>query len=415
MRPAVFSWFIICSSEPRAVPPRRLLAPLPRAIIGDFARARLVLHDREPVARFRRAGEAEHFDRHRGNRLRNVLSLIVDERPHASPFAAGDHDVAHAQGPALHENGRDRAAAAVEFRLDDRAFRRAVGVGLEIENFGLQPDRFQQLAEIGLLRGRDLDVERLAAHRFDLHFVLQQFGAHAFGLGVGFVDLVDGDDDRNLRRARVLDRFHRLRLDAVIGGDHQHHEVGDLGAARAHRGEGGVARRVDEGDFRARRRRHLIGADVLGDAARFAGDDIGGADRVEKRSLAVIDVTHDGDDRRPRLHMRRVVGRVEQAFDDVGFRDALDRVAQFLGDQLRGVGIDRIVDRRHLALFHQEPDDVDGALGHAVRELLDGDRFPGSPPRAKFFPSARRKADGRRFAACGGGTPRSSAGARRCR
>ena len=199
------------------------------------SRARLAFHDREPIARFRRAGEAEHLDRHRGTGLRNVLSLIVDQRPHASPFAAGDHDVAHAQGAPLHQNGRDRAAAAVEFRLDHRAFRRAVGVGLEIEQFGLQPDRFQQLAEIGLLRGRNLDVEGLAAHRFDLHFVLQQFGAHALGLGVGLVDLVDGDDDRNLRRARVMDRLHRLRLDAVIGGDHQHHEVGDLGAARASR------------------------------------------------------------------------------------------------------------------------------------------------------------------------------------
>ena len=144
---------------------RRLLAPLTRAIIGDLARARLAVHDREPIARFRRAGEAEHLDRHRGTRLRNVLSLIVDQRPHASPFAAGDHDVAHAQGPALHQNGGDRAAAAVEFRLDHRAFRRAVGIGLEIEHFGLQPDRFQQLAEIGFLRGRNLDVERLAAHR----------------------------------------------------------------------------------------------------------------------------------------------------------------------------------------------------------------------------------------------------------
>ena len=173
----------------------------------------------------------------------------------------------------------------------------------------------------------------------------------------------------------MLDRLHRLRLNAVIGGDDEHDEVGDLGAARAHRREGGVARRIDERDFCAGRRRHLIGADMLGDAARFAGDDIGFADRIQKRRFAVVDVTHDGDNRRPRLHVRGIVGRIEQTLDDVGFGDALDRVAQFLGDQLRRVGIDRVVDRRHLALFHQQPDDIDGALGHAVRELLDGDQF----------------------------------------
>jgi hypothetical protein len=36
---------------------------------------------------------------------------------------------------------------------------------------------------------------------------------------------------------------------------------------------------------------------VLGDAAGLAGDDVGVADAVEQLGLAVVDVTHDGDDR----------------------------------------------------------------------------------------------------------------------
>ena len=79
----------------------------------------------------------------------------------------------------------------------------------------------------------------------------------------------------------------------------------------------------------------LIGADVLGDAAGLAGDDIGVADGVEQRGLAVIDMAHDGDDRRPRHQMSVGVRRVEQAFLDVRFGDALDRVAELLGDELR--------------------------------------------------------------------------------
>ena len=130
----------------------------------------------------------------------------------------------------------------------------AIRIGLEIEDFGLQPDRFEQLVEIGLLGGRDFDVEHVAAERFDLDLVLQQLGAHALGLGVRLVDLVDRDDHRHLRRLGVIDRLDRLRHHAVVGRDHQHDDVGDLGAARAHRGEGGVARRVDEGDLAVRRR-----------------------------------------------------------------------------------------------------------------------------------------------------------------
>src|SRR5690242_10787633 len=41
----------------------QLLALLPRAIIRDFAGARLARHDGKAVAGFRRAVEAEHLDR----------------------------------------------------------------------------------------------------------------------------------------------------------------------------------------------------------------------------------------------------------------------------------------------------------------------------------------------------------------
>ena len=172
-----------------------------------------------------------------------------------------------------------------------------------------------------------------------------------------------------------MDRFDRLRHDAVIGRDHQHDDVGDLGAAGAHRGERGVAGRIDEGDPSAGRRGHLIGADMLGDAAGFAGRDFGRADGVEQRGLAVVDMAHDGDDRRARLQVRRIVRRIEHAFFDVGFGDAPHGVAEFLGDQLGGVGVDRIGDLRHVPLLHQDADHVDGALGHAVGQFLDGDRF----------------------------------------
>ena len=72
---------------------------------------------------------------------------------------------------------------------------------------------------------------------------------------------------------------------------------------------------------------------------------------------------------------RAVVGPVEQAFLDVGLGDALDRVAQVLGDDLGRVGVERVGQGHHAALTHQHLDDVDGALGHAVGEFLDGDRL----------------------------------------
>ena len=76
----------------------------------------------------------------------------------------------------------------------------------------------------------------------------QQIGPDPQWVGGGLVDLVDGDDDRHARGLGVIDGFDRLRHDAVVGRNHQHDDVGHLGAAGAHGGECLVARRVEEGD-----------------------------------------------------------------------------------------------------------------------------------------------------------------------
>ena len=62
---------------------------------------------------------------------------------------------------------------------------------------------------------------------------------------------------------------------------HQDDDVGGLRPAGAHRAERGVAGRVEEGDHAARRV-DVVGTDVLGDAAGFAGCDPRGADAVEQ-------------------------------------------------------------------------------------------------------------------------------------
>jgi len=46
----------------------------------------------------------------------------------------------------------------------------------------------------------------------------------------------------------VVDRLDGLRHDTVVSRDHQDDDVGDLRAARAHRGERFVAGRIEKGD-----------------------------------------------------------------------------------------------------------------------------------------------------------------------
>ena len=171
--------------------------------------------------------------------------------------------------------------------------RRSSSASATSSSFSSSSSRFELL-----LRGHLGELGR-PAPLLRLQPLGRELGADAVEVRVRDVDLVDRDDDRHLGCARVRDRLARLRHDAVVGGDDEDRDVGDLRAAGAHGGERLVARRVEERDLAAVDD-GLVGADVLRDPAGLGVDDGGLADRVEQRRLAVVDVTHDRDDRRAR-------------------------------------------------------------------------------------------------------------------
>ena len=128
----------------------------------------------------------------------------------------------------------------------------------------------------------------------------------------------------------------------------------------------------------ARRRGHLVGADVLGDPAGLAGGDVGLADAVEQGRLAVVDVAHDGHDRRPRP--QQLVPVLVVLFGEVpglelGFF-LLARLDQaHVGADLGREQLDHVVRERHrggdhLALSEQEAHHVGRAAVEPRGQLL---------------------------------------------
>ena len=273
----------------------------------------------------------------------------------------------------LDQHRGNRATAAIQPALDHRTLGGTVRIGLQVEQFGLQQDGFLELVEAGLLQRGDQHVLRLAAHVLHDDLVAEQLGAHPRGVGAGLVDLVDRHDDRHVRRLGVADRLDGLRHHAVIGGNHQHDDVGNGRTARTHGGERLMARGVDEGDRGAGGQLHLIGADMLGDAAGLAAGHIGGAQRIQQAGLAVIDMTHDGDHRGARLQVGVGIDRAFQAAFHIALGHPLGAVAEFLDHQFGGVGVDQLARRGHDAELHQRLDHVRRAGRHTVGEFLNGD------------------------------------------
>jgi hypothetical protein len=99
--------------------------------------------------------------------------------------------------------------------------------------------------------------------------------------------------------------------------------------------------------------------------------DRGLADLVEQRRLAVVDVAHDGHDRRAPL-ARGLVEPVDELVLLEG--DVVDRVAELAGDQFGGVGVDHVVEGQ-AAHAHAPQDAEHGGrlLAHLVGQVGDLD------------------------------------------
>ena len=194
--------------------------------------------------------------------------------------------------------------------------------------------------------------------------MLGKLGLDPVRVGIGQVGFGDGDDDRHARRARVVERFQRLRHYAFAGRDNQDRNVRDLGAAGPHRGERFVARRVEEHDRLVLVACH-VGAGVLGDAADLGLGDLGLANVVEQRGLAVVNVAHDYDNRGAWLGLT--------ALDlglDFGF--LLNRHSELVGDQHDGLEVEALVQGREHAHTHGLLDDIGGSRAERVGEFGDG-------------------------------------------
>ena len=225
-----------------------------------------------------------------------------------------------------------------------------------------------------LVSGGNRHHDGVAAPILGQQAAIGQLLLDALGLGIGFVDFVDGDDDGHAGRLGVIDGFERLRHHAVVGGHHQDDDIGDFGAAGAHAGERFMAGRVDEYDLAAVLL-DVISADVLRNAAGFAVGDVRGADGIQQRRLAVIDVAHDGDHGRAPHAIGGLLGLLDLLRALFFVADLVGGSAELARQVLGHLDVEVLVDGGENLLLHQLLDHQVGLDAELFGKLLDGDAF----------------------------------------
>ena len=279
------------------------LALLHLAVLRNALGLVAVRDHEEVIAGIRHAFETQDLDRSRWPGFFDGAPAIVKHRADLAEGVADDKAFAVAQRAILHQHARHRTAAAIELGFEHGADAGTIGSRLQVAKIGGEADHFEQQVEVHPLLRRDIDEDGRAAPGLGHQPAIAQLLLDAIRLRLRLVDLVDRHDDRHIGRLRVVHCFERLRHHAVIRRDHDDDDIRHLRAACTHAGESLVTRGIEEDDLAAECRRvllgdaDLVGTDVLRDATGLARGHVCFADCIQQRGLAMIDVTHDSDDR----------------------------------------------------------------------------------------------------------------------
>ena len=296
--------------------------------------------------------------------------MLVEHSLHAACVGTREDNIAGAESTALHEHGGHIATALVERGLNDRTHGLLVGVGLEVEQLGLQEHLLKEFVEVDTLLGRNL--LRLVLTAPILHEVVHigQLLFDSIGVGRRFVNLVDCEHHRYACSHSVVDSLHGLGHHLVIGSHNDDGHIGNLCTTSTHSGKSLVSGGIKEGDGLALIL-HAVGTDVLGDTTCLTGRNVGLADVVQERGLTVVHVAHNGNNGRALHEVLLAVGRLLDGLLNVHAHE-LNLEAILLGHNHKCLGIEPLVDGYHKAEVHTGSDDVSNAHVHHRGKVAHG-------------------------------------------
>ena len=258
------------------------------------------------------------------------------------------HDITHFQRSVADEYGRHISTALVERRLDDRTRCLAVRIGLEVEHLGFEEHLLQQVVNTNTLLGGNLLALILATPLLDEQVHLGEVFTYLVGIGSRLVNLVDGEHHRHVGSLGMGDGLLGGGHHAVVGGDDDDGDIGHLGTTGTHGRKSLVARRIEEGDASSVLEFHIVGTDVLGNTTRLTGDDIGVADMVEQRGLAMVHMTHHRNDGCSGHEVVLIVLLFLYSLAHLGTH-IFSLEAELFCHEIDGLGIEALVDRHHNA------------------------------------------------------------------
>ena len=197
----------------------------------------------------------------------------------------------------LNQNRCYRTFSFIQLSLDDQTSCCTVRVCFQFRNFSSQKDHLKQCVDTFVCMGRYRNKDRTSAPVFRNQFILGKFLFYTVDVGTWLIDFVDRNDDLCAGCFCMVDRFYSLRHYTVICCNNQDRNIGCICTTHTHGSKCFMSRCIQKCDLLSVDI-YDISTDVLSNTSSFFCDHMRVTDRIQKRSLTVVNVTHNTDYRR---------------------------------------------------------------------------------------------------------------------
>ncbi len=279
------------------------------------------------------------------------------------------------QSTILHQHGGNWTAAFVKASLNDNSLGCTIRICFQFFHIGNQQNHFQQIFDPGLLLCRNTDTGDIAAPFLRHNIVFCQFFHNVLRIRTGLIHFVNCNNDADLCCFCMMDCLNRLRHDTIIRSNDQNRDICCHGTAGTHCRKSLMAGRIQKGNHSSVHI-HLIGTNMLRNAAGFTFCDIGMTNSIQQTGFTMVNMTHDHDNRRTRDQVFLFVITV---VNNLFFNGDLDFFFHF-GVKLHShqgsrVKINLIIDGSKNTICHQFFDNFSNCCFQTGRQFTDRDGF----------------------------------------
>ena len=278
----------------------------------------------------------------------------------------------------MNKHGGNRSPAFVQFGLYYRTSRFTVRIGPKLQYLRLKKNKVKEFIDPGALFCRNVGEQAITPPRFRDDTIIGQLAHNTLGISLRLVNFVDSHQDRDSSRPGVVNSLFGLGFDPIVRSDNQDNDIGHPGSPGTHGSERLVTWCVEKYQA-ALAVMNKVGTNVLGNTSSLTGYNIRHPHSVQEGGLAMVNVSHNSDNRRTRQQVLKGVRLLlQQVIDGVGLDINLE--TKFAPHKTRSFGFQCLIDRGHNTQLEKNLDDLRSLGSCQPREVTD--RKPGGDTNA---------------------------------